>query len=303
MRYAIVGTGAIGGFYGARLAKAGKEVHFLLHNDYRYVKERGLKVISKDGDFALREVNAYDDVNEMPPCDVVIVALKTTKNELLKQLLPPLLKPDTLVLLIQNGIGVEADVAAMIPQVHLAAGLAFICAAKNAPGTIRHLDYGTLNIANYNGSEETAQKVAEDFNEAGVKANTVDYQQGRWRKAMWNMPFNGLSVALQAQTDSILANEYSLQLVRDMMNEVVAAANGYGANLSEKDINALIDMTEHMRPYSPSMRLDWDYYRPMEIHYIYHRAIEEAQKVGVEMPRMKMLESILRFMEMRRLHL
>ena len=109
--YAIIGTGAVGGFYGGRLQKAGLEVHFLLNRDYEVVRQQGLRIDSPDGNFTLPQVNAYNDVNQMPPCDVVIVALKTTQNYLLPQLLPPLVKPDGVVLLLQNGFNIEPKIA------------------------------------------------------------------------------------------------------------------------------------------------------------------------------------------------
>ena len=127
MKYAIIGTGAIGGYYGARLAQSGQEVHFLSHSDYQYVKEHGLQVDSCDGSFHLDHVSVYQYSKDMPTCDVVIVGLKTTNNHLLPELLPPILGEHTAVVLIQNGIGVEADVQQMFPDVQLIAGLAFIC--------------------------------------------------------------------------------------------------------------------------------------------------------------------------------
>ena len=117
MRYGIVGTGAIGGYYGSKLAYSGQEVHFLSHSDYRFVKERGMQVDSCDGSFHLDHVNVYQSSADMPKCDVVIVGLKTINNHLLPELLPPLLHEHTVVVLIQNGIGVEADVQKMFPEV------------------------------------------------------------------------------------------------------------------------------------------------------------------------------------------
>jgi 2-dehydropantoate 2-reductase len=149
MRYGIIGTGAIGGYYGAKLARAGQEVHFLLRSDYGYVKEHGLQVDSCDGSFHLADVNAYEHTEDMPPCDVVLVALKSVNNGKLQTLLPPLLHDHTLVVLIQNGIGVEEDVQKMFPDVQLAAGLAFICSAKTEPGVVSHQCYGSINLANY----------------------------------------------------------------------------------------------------------------------------------------------------------
>ena len=80
MRYGIIGTGAIGGFYRAKLAHAGQEVHFLLHSDYEYVKQQGLQVDSCDGSFHLSDVSAYQSTDDMPKCDVVLVCLKSVNN-------------------------------------------------------------------------------------------------------------------------------------------------------------------------------------------------------------------------------
>ena len=80
MRYGIIGTGAIGGYYGAKLARAGQELHFLLRSDYEYVKQHGLQVDSCDGSFHLDDVNAYLYTEDMPKCDVVLVCLKSVNN-------------------------------------------------------------------------------------------------------------------------------------------------------------------------------------------------------------------------------
>ena len=155
MNYAVIGTGAIGGYYGAQLARIGRQVHFLLHSDYQYVRTQGLQVTSCDGDFHIPHPHAYHDPHDMPQVDVVIVALKTTNQHLLPTLLPPLLHPNTLVLLIQNGIHLEPDLQHTLPQLHLAAGLAFICAAKTQPGHIHHQCYGSINIGNYSCPDNT----------------------------------------------------------------------------------------------------------------------------------------------------
>ena len=93
MKYAIIGTGAVGGYYGGRLAQAGNDVHFLLHSDYEYVCEHGFQVDSCDGSFHLDAPNIYRSTSEMPQADVVIVALKTTRNHVLTELLPRFFTP------------------------------------------------------------------------------------------------------------------------------------------------------------------------------------------------------------------
>ena len=297
MKYAIIGTGAIGGFYGARLDKAGFEVHFLLHTDYQYVVDHGLTIDSCDGNFTLPSPKVYDSTSEMPQCDVVIVALKTTQNHLLPSLLPPLLKPDTIILLIQNGIGVEADVQQLFPSQPIAAGMAFICSAKAGPGHINHQFYGNINIGNYSchNPQRYGQMLA-DFHAAGIGAADVEYLEARWKKAVWNMPFNGMTVALNTTTNRLLSCESTHRLIYDQMLEVIGAAQALGVkNLDTRFADKMIANTIKMPPYSPSMKLDFDFHRPMEINYLYTRPIAEARAAGFAMPKLEMLEAELKF--------
>ena len=297
MKYAIIGTGAIGGFYGARLDKAGFEVHFLLHTDYQYVVDHGLTIDSCDGNFTLPSPKVYDSTSDMPQCDVVIVALKTTQNHLLPSLLPPLLKPDTIILLIQNGIGVEADVQQLFPSQPIAAGMAFICSAKAGPGHINHQFYGNINIGNYScHNPQRYNQMLADFRAAGIGAADVEYLEARWKKAVWNMPFNGMTVALNTTTNRLLSCESTHRLIYDQMLEVIGAAQALGVkNLDSRFADKMIANTIKMPPYSPSMKLDFDFHRPMEINYLYTRPIAEARAAGFAMPKLEMLEAELQF--------
>ena len=299
MRYGIIGTGAIGGYYGSKLAYSGQEVHFLFHKDYEFVKENGIQVDSCDGSFHLDHVNAYASTADMPPCDVILVGLKTINNHLLPEILPPLLHDHSVVVLIQNGIGVEADVQQMFPNTALVAGLAFICSAKTEPGRVDHQCYGSINLGNYSCKDERLfNAILNDFTNAGVKAASVPYDEARWKKAVWNMPFNGMTVALNTRTDLLLKNPSTRQLISDLMMEVVEASRALGiSGVDEAFVEKMIQMTDEMTPYSPSMKLDFDFHRPMEIDYLYTRPIAEAKKVGFEMPKLAMLEAELRFIE------
>lgn len=297
--YAIIGTGAIGGYYGGRLANAGKEVHFLFHTDYDYVTTHGLRVDSSNGDFYLPKVNAYNDTKDMPKCDVVFVCMKTVNNHILKDILPPILHRGTLIIPIQNGIGVEEDLEKMIPGNDIAGGMAFICSGKIGPGHINHQCYGGLTIAPYNFSDmSVVDKVISDCQDAGIDAKSAPYRLSRWKKSVWNIPFNGLTVVLNATTDKLL-NDSTGELVRALMMEVINAANAIGTEepLPVSFADEMINMTKVMTPYSPSMKLDYDFHRAMEIEYIYSRPVAEAKKHGAYMPMVSMLEKELRFLD------
>jgi 2-dehydropantoate 2-reductase len=203
------------------------------------------------------------------------------------------------VVLIQNGIGVEYDVQQMFPQLQLIGGLAFICSAKTEPGRVNHQCYGSINLANYSCRDETLfNSILNDFTKAGIQAASVPYDEARWKKAVWNMPFNGMTVALNTRTDLLLKNPATRQLIRDLMMEVVEASRALGVEgVDEAFVEKMIDMTDHMTPYSPSMKLDYDFHRPMEIHYLYTRPIEMAREAGYRMRKLEMLEAELRFLQ------
>ena len=299
MTYSVVGTGAIGGFYGGRLAHAGRKVRFLLHSDYEFVKEHGLRVDSCDGDFVLPQVDAYRSAADIPESDVVLVCLKTVRNhDVLPDLLRPLIHEGTTVVLIQNGIGLEEDLQKVFPGVGIVAGLAFICSAKAGPGHIRHQDFGSINLGNYSCPSERFGALLADLLDAGLKAAEVPYLEARWKKAVWNMPFNGMTVALNTSTDKLLNTPATRRLIYDQMMEVIGAARALGVSTLTSDFaDLMMTTTDRMVPYSPSMKLDFDNRRPMEIEYLYTRPIAEARKAGFDMPKLAMLEAELRFIE------
>ena len=291
--------GAIGGFYGGKLAHAGRTVRFLSHSDYEYVLQHGLQIDSCDGNFRLEHIDAYGNPADMPKSDVIIVGLKSVKNhDVLLDLLRPIIHDDVVVVLIQNGIGLEEDLQRVFPQLHIVAGLAFICSAKVGPGHISHQCYGSINLGNYSCPEAQFLALLQDFQDAGFQAAEVPYLEARWKKAVWNMPFNGMTVALNTSTDRLLKNPATRQLIYDQMMEVIGAANALGVNTLTADFaDKMMQMTDEMVPYSPSMKLDFDFKRPMEIEYLYTRPIAEAKKVGFEMPKLAMLEAELKFIE------
>ncbi len=299
IRYAVIGTGALGGYYGGKLARVGKDVHFLFRSDFEYVRENGLQVDSVNGDFWLKEINAYRKSEDMPFSDVILVCLKTTTNHLLPELLKPLLHAGSIVIMLQNGLGVEEDLSARMPELSIAGGLAFICSNKIGPGHIQHLDLGKLILGSYKDCEpEILKMVVNDFLEAGIPSEMApDLNLARWQKLAWNIPFSGMTVVLNNDTEQLMTNESTRILCREIILEVIAAANACGASLSELLADKMIDMTRMMKPYAPSMKLDFDFRRPMEIEYIYSKPIQIAREAGFEMKKVAMLEKQLLFIQ------
>jgi len=305
-RYAVVGTGALGGFYGARLQQGGAELHYLLHSDYAHVKQHGLVVESPDGNFTLPQVNAYHQVADMPACDVVIVALKTTQNHLLKDLLPPIVKPDGVVLVLQNGLGVEAEVAQIVGSDRVLGGLCFLCSNKVGPGHIHHLDYKKIAMGEYTsdnaprGVSDRMKAIATDFEQAGIPIELAeDLVLARWKKLMWNIPFNGLSVVLNATTDAMMQDLYCRALATRLMEEVQQGAACQGRDVPDSFLHQMLDHTDAMKPYRTSMKIDYDEKRPLEVEAMYGSPLRTAMATGVHLPRIEVLYQQLKFLDKR----
>lgn len=294
--YAIIGTGALGGYYGGLLARAGFDVHFLLHSDYEHVRDHGLVIECKGGDFTLPRVNAYRTPAEMPCCDVVVVALKTTLNRLLPELLPPVMGERSTALVLQNGLGVEDQVAAVVGDDRVVGGLCFLCSNKVGPGHIQHLDYGRITLADYKsdgtaaGVTDRITRIAVDLEAAGIPVRmSRDLVKARWKKLVWNIPFNGLSVVLDATTDRIMADPDAYSMAHALMVETVAAADAVGHPVGDEVIQTMLDQTAKMPPYLTSMKLDYNHSRPMEVDAIFGAPLRAAGQAGLATPRIEAL--------------
>jgi 2-dehydropantoate 2-reductase len=303
-RYAILGTGALGGYYGACLQRVGLEVHFLLHRDYQHVREQGLVIESPDGDFTLPYVKAYDDAAKMPACDVAIVALKTTQNHRLPDMLPRVVKDDGVVLVLQNGLGIEQEVAPIVGSKRVMGGLCFLCSNKIGPGHIHHLDYKQITLGEYlpdyqpGGLTERMRQIADDFERAGIPITLAeDLLLARWQKLVWNIPYNGLSVVLDATTNELMADQYTRSLVEQLMREVLAGAAATNRKISDRFIQTMLDYTEKMTPYRTSMKIDYDERRPLEVEAIIGNPLRVATAAGTDLPLISMLYRQLKFLD------
>jgi 2-dehydropantoate 2-reductase len=302
--YAILGTGALGGFYGAKLQKAGLNVHFLLRSDYEHVSKQGLMIESVDGDFALPQINAYCNVEKMPRCDVVVVALKTTQNFILSKLLPFVMKDDGVVLVLQNGLGVEEEVAQIVGNDKVIGGLSFLTANKVAPGHIYHVSYKNIILGEYTPNYDLCditqrmQHIAKDFENAGIPIElTEDLLLARWKKLVWNVPYNGLSVILNATTAELMADVHTRKLVEQLMYEVLAGAKSSGHIIPESFIQTMLNNTAKMKPYRTSMKIDFDERRPLEVEAIFGNPLRIAQASGVRLPQISCLYGQLKFLD------
>jgi len=308
-RIGIIGTGAIGGFYGLMLARAGYDVHFLLRSEYETVKLNGLQVNSAvHGSLHLDSVQAYRSATHMPKCDWLLIGAKSTSNAELAPLIAEAAAEDAKVVVLQNGLGIEDSLRQMLPNhIHLLGGLCFICAHRSALGVVEHQALGGVNLGYHSGptsSTEQQQALVEEgvamFRAAGVDSNpAVNLDQARWQKLVWNLPYNGLSVVLDAGTAPLMADPDSRALVRSIMLEACGAAAACGHPLPDGLVDRMLMATDHMPDYLPSMYHDRAHGRPMELDAIYAAPLAAAAGAGFAMPKTEALYQALRFLSAR----
>jgi 2-dehydropantoate 2-reductase len=284
---AIVGSGAIGLYYGGRLAAAGENVKFLLRSDFDVISKDGLKVESVHGDFDLATVDAYQTSEEIGPVDLVIVAWKATANSNLATVLPPLLHPNTQVLTLQNGLGNCEILSEIVGPERVMGGLCFVCINRISPGHVSHSAGGRVSLGEWRVDRSgRAAELERRFKIAGIHGVAVQkLEQSQWEKLVWNIPFNGLSVAEGGvTTDVLLASEDTEAELRSLMNEVITAARALGLDLSDDLIDFNIERTRPMGPYRTSSMIDFVEGREVEVAPIWEEPLRRANEAGVAMP-------------------
>ncbi|KTB71889.1 MULTISPECIES: putative 2-dehydropantoate 2-reductase [Pseudomonas] len=306
-RVGIIGTGAIGGFYGLMLARAGYDVHFLLRSEFEAVAREGLQVSSAvHGDLHLKPVQAYRSAADMPPCDWLLVGTKSTGNAALGPIISQAAAPDAKVLLLQNGLAVEDQLRSVLPDsLHILGGLCFVCVNRIAPGVVAHEAFGAVSIGYHSGpagDQASRMAVVEAcaalFKTAGIDAPVMaNLQQARWQKLVWNVPYNGLSALLQTSTSQLMADPDSQALIQALMDEVVQGAEACGHALPPGFAQHLFTVTQSMPDYRPSMYHDLVEKRPLELEAIYARPLAAALAAGFDMPRMRALYQALAFID------
>lgn len=294
---AIVGAGAIGLYYGARLAAAGEDVRFLLRSDFDVVKEHGIRVESVAGDLHLPQVKAFRSPAEIGPVDLVIVAWKATANDLLGEVLPPLLHERTQVLTLQNGLGNCERIAALTGPDRVLGALCFVCLNRLSPGLVSHTAGGRINAGEFvNDDRGRAGEIARRFTAAGIPCEAApDLATAQWTKLVWNIPFNGLAIAEGGvTTDVLLATPGVESEIRALMAEVIHAARAQGLALADSLIDFNVERTRPMGPYRPSSMIDFVEGREVEFDAIWGEPLRRAKAAGIAMPHLERLAERIR---------
>ena len=267
-----------------------------------------------DGDFKVRPVAARE-ATEIGPAELVLIALKTTANAILPDVLPPLVGPSTLVVSLENGLGDEEQVAEVVGGERVLGGLCFVCLNRIAPGIVSHTAHGLIVLGEHGRPAlPRTEALAELLRGAGIPCRvTQDLALAHWEKLVWNIPFNGLGVAGVAgweavhtgqwkpgaalgpvlPTDRLLADPRWEALVRELMEEVVLAAREQGHRIRPEFAHEQVERTRVMGSYRASTLLDREQGKPLEVESMFLEPLRRAQRVGAATPRLAALCRVL----------
>ena len=309
--YAILGLGGIGATCAVKLHQAGHDVHCLVtETSHAHLQEHGFELETAE-DTIRAILPVYKNIEEMPACDYLLVALKTTDNNVLLSLLPKIKNTTMIVVNLQNGIGIEQEINQIIPAERIIGANCFFRGIKTGPGKIKYISYKGFNnikFAQYysdptqSGSNEHVKQLAHDLTQAGFDATAEDsLTTVRWSKLINNIPVNGLTVVLNGCIQDIVKQAQSWDLFCHILDEVTTTGQKCGADVSQKDyernkelVSNTINIPDKIYPSSKS---DYDNHRPMEIQAIFKNAIDIAAENGIDMPLTNMLYQILAFMD------
>jgi 2-dehydropantoate 2-reductase len=306
---AIIGSGAVGCYYGARLARAGHDVTFLMRRDLEAVRRTGLHIRSCDGDFTLRPVNAVATPEEIGAVDWVICSLKSTSLDAAEALIRPVAGPNTRIVALMNGFGVEPRFAAWFGAERVFGAMAFVCINRGEPGVVHHLKYGRLSIGHLLDDPLETARLEALIAGAGLDvAVAPNLRWARWDKLCWNIPFNGLSVAGGGiGTEAITSDPELRALATKAMREVVATGNadlaaiGSSARLdADETVSRMFALTDTMGDYHTSMVLDYAAGRPLEVETILGAPVRRAAELGIDVPAMDALYALVNVADRRR---
>lgn len=288
MRILIAGSGGVGGFFGAHLARAGHDVVFLARGaNLAALRSSGLTVESVDGDFHLSRITATDTVADLEPVGLVLVTVKSYDTEATARLIAPVVGADTTVLSLQNGIENESRLAAVLDLPPLMGAMTEIGAELTAPGVVRHVAEGTIFFGEMTGRESPrGRNLAGLFTEAGVRHRLSNEMPVLvWGKLMWNAAHNSVTAITHTSAGAAASLPATADVLRAAMHEVVAVARAQGILLDPARVESVLAFSrEHLHELRTSMLQDLERGRRLEYDAITGAVVRFGATVGVPAP-------------------
>lgn len=282
----MVGAGAVGGFFGAHLAKSNPNVSFLLRpKTLAAVQQNGLTIRSASGTFTVRP-RAASDVRQLPKPDLIILSVKAYDLDEVMAQLDPVLTDQTVILTLQNGVDTEDRLITRLKRDCVVGGVAFIYSKIAAPGVIDHYKKGAVAIGELMGHKSPrVLAIADVFKQAGIPCQlSEDVRKSKWEKMCWNCVFNPLTVIVDDKVAKTLDHPEMLRVIHQIVEEVGAVAAAVKVPLSPDMAEKVVRWTQEIRDIHTSMYDDWKAGRPTEIDYLNGYIAQKGRELGIPTP-------------------
>jgi len=301
MQIAVMGSGAVGGYFGARLAAAGHDVAFVARGKHLdAMRRQGLTVASAGGDFHARG-RFTDDPREIGPVGLVLFCVKSYDTDSASAQLAPMMCDRTVILSLQNGVDNPDKLAARWGERHLLAGVVYLGAQLAAPGRIAHSAGGRIVLGALDGSVTEAATSAEAiFTAAHVPcAASPEIRKVMWSKLVWNAPFCALACLARATVQEILESESLRLLATACMEEVREAARAAGIELAPSIVDDTFNFSRGLGGFKPSMLQDLEAGKPLEYEALNGVVADLLRQAGKSASVNEMSRAVLKFLDER----
>jgi 2-dehydropantoate 2-reductase len=302
MRFAIVGSGAVGGYFGARLAHSGQDVTFIARGAHlAAIREHGLRIKSaKLGDFEVR-ARAEEDTRAVGPVDVAIFAVKAYDNDTAIPLLTPLVGPATSVLTLQNGVDSVDDIAAVVGRARVLGGTTYVATALEEPGLIvqtgvhRSIVFGEV-FDERGRITPRVQAIADAMAPADIQVTPVgDGRVPIWDTFVYLAPFSGFTGAARLPIGGIWPHAHVRDMFYAAAREVAALAAAEGVPISPTRFETLRDYMDNIPPTTrSSLLIDLEMGKRIEVEALQGAAVRRGALRGVPMPIINTLYAALK---------
>jgi 2-dehydropantoate 2-reductase len=289
MKIAVMGAGAIGGYFGGRLAKAGFDVSFIARGAHLdVIRKNGLKVLSPLGDFTIHPATVTDDPAEVGPVDVILFMVKNYDTLRAAEQIRPLVGPDTAIIPFQNGVEARAMLSNVLGARHVLGGVAFIPASIQKPGVIKHnAELAKLVFGEFDKQiTPRALSFLDALEKAGVTGEIpADISMVLWSKLMFLTSMSAINCITRQPVGLVQSDGETIALYMDAMREVAAVAAAHGVSLGEEAIANNMALAKSFPPNNKtSMFQDLEAGRRLEIDYLSGAVVRLGREKGIETP-------------------
>ena len=300
MRIAVMGSGAVGGYFGAKLAAAGHDLAFIARGKHLdALKANGLQVRNPNGDLYVHHGQFTADPRQVGNVDLILFCVKSYDTEIAAAAIKPMVSDRTAILSLQNGIDNPEKLARIYGERRILPAVVYVGAQVSAPGVIAHSTGGRIIFGQMDGAVgDAAKALAQTMTAAGIPYEaSAEIGKVQWTKLLWNAAFCAISCLARANTKQIVESASLTQLALDCMTEVQAAARTRGVQLARQLFDDTIEFSKTLGDFKPSMLQDLEANKPLEYEAFNGNVVKLLEAAGQPAPINKTFHATLKFLD------